>query len=1037
MLLEQLEGRLAPAVAFDPASGLLTVVGDEVGPRDDVIDISIVREEATDRNPGPFVAVTINGVVHSSRPDAKRFDAALAGATRASVRAIGVRGLDGDDTLRLGGGLRRADDNITLDGGAGDDRIFGSALSEVLVGGAGADLIIAGRGNDSAEGGAASDTLWGGGGDDTLVGGAGIDSLDGGRGANVLAEGGVSQNAAFDQSRKELSVLGDEDGPTDDLITVSLDTRGFVEVAFNGTIHSSNPASVSFNPELEGATQNTVQRISIDGRDGNDVLSLLASFPGTHSFLGITILGGPGDDIVFGSAMRDIIQGGDGSDSLSGLGGDDLLTGGVGDDTLDGGVAGDGLGGDIIRETGDVGFLLTDGLLVGLGRDRFQDIEIVHLIGGQGNNVLDASGYTGRAALHGGTGGDDLLLGGLGDDRLEGGFFGDDTLIGGGGSDFLLGGTGRDSLVGGDGDDTLQGDFDIGERSPDTLVGGAGADQFLRQLIDPFQSELGFEIDELAVEESDIIVEQEEVFTISHHGVGGHANDVEGCHFAGCGAGGAHGVLFDREPATPNVIDIWFDFREHNNVANEINAAERDRVIQALALWSVATNGALNFVPVGDPFVPVINIGTGDLAAVGGMSAPADGGAPGPEDVLGITLLGVVSWMDRDENWDTRPPLPAVFIYLSVAAHEIGHLIGLGHINGANLMNATYNGMIAPANEDTLHVRQLYGRQVVVDANPNHDDNGELETFRVERTGNMLEARVDDVLAFSIDIRVLTSVTINGSGDEDRLIVDYSGPVGEVINVPITFNAMGSNLDRVEIIADANQTLQADTLAVAGHNIITFTNLELARLAGGDGHNTLDASEFSGSVTLSGGAGDDTYALGNATANVVNVLDEAANAGTDTLNLSAVTAAVTFDLTAQNETRAVTNGFTLGVNLLNGAGGNGSANFENATGSATAANTLTGNASANALTGGAGNDSLTGGDDNDTLDGGAGADTLNGDLGNDSLIGGSETDSVTYASVAAAVTVNLSAATPTASGGAGNDTLSQIENVIGSPFNDM
>lgn len=83
------------------------------------------------------------------------------------------------------------------------------------------------------------------------------------------------------------------------------------------------------------------------------------------------------------------------------------------------------------------------------------------------------------------------------------------------------------------------------------------------------------------------------------------------------------------------------------------------------------------------------------------------------------------------------------------------------------------------------------------------------------------------------------------------------------------------------------------------------------------------------------------------------------------------------------------------------------------------------------LFGGAGSDCLMGGAGNDQLDGGDGADTLSGGAGHDRLVGGAGIDVASYAELTAAsqaVTVNL--ATGRASGAAGSDTLSGIENVI-------
>lgn len=81
-----------------------------------------------------------------------------------------------------------------------------------------------------------------------------------------------------------------------------------------------------------------------------------------------------------------------------------------------------------------------------------------------------------------------------------------------------------------------------------------------------------------------------------------------------------------------------------------------------------------------------------------------------------------------------------------------------------------------------------------------------------------------------------------------------------------------------------------------------------------------------------------------------------------------------------------------------------------------------------------GDDTLNGGLGNDTVNGGDGNDTLTGGLGNDTLVGGAGVDTAIYSGSNAGVTVNL--ATGSASGGQGTDTLSEIENVVGTAFND-
>lgn len=86
------------------------------------------------------------------------------------------------------------------------------------------------------------------------------------------------------------------------------------------------------------------------------------------------------------------------------------------------------------------------------------------------------------------------------------------------------------------------------------------------------------------------------------------------------------------------------------------------------------------------------------------------------------------------------------------------------------------------------------------------------------------------------------------------------------------------------------------------------------------------------------------------------------------------------------------------------------------------------------LSGLAGDDRLEGGPGNDTLLGGAGNDTLDPGAGADSLDGGEGNDTITYESASASVIVDL--LTGAAMLGGVRQTITGVENVIGSPFAD-
>lgn len=160
---------------------------------------------------------------------------------------------------------------------------------------------------------------------------------------------------------------------------------------------------------------------------------------------------------------------GPGNDTVLGGGGNDILSAGEGDDLLDGGE-----GADLLSEAGDLNFTLTNNSLTGLGSDVLVGVETAALVGGGGDNIIDASAFTlGAVSLVGG-GGNDRLTGSAGRDNVSGGD-GDDTLKGGLSNDTIDGGNGTDLLAEGGpgiGVDTLTGI----ELFPITITGTAGND---------------------------------------------------------------------------------------------------------------------------------------------------------------------------------------------------------------------------------------------------------------------------------------------------------------------------------------------------------------------------------------------------------------------------------------------------------------------------------------------------------------------------------------------------------------------------------
>lgn len=131
---------------------------------------------------------------------------------------------------------------------------------------------------------------------------------------------------------------------------------------------------------------------------------------------------------------------------------------------------------DSVEITRDANYTLTNSKLTVTGGVTPQtfalaNIEQATIVGGNGDNFIDANLFTGAVILKGGNG-NDILWGGTGNDKLDGGN-GNDFIGGGPGDDILLGFSGRDILVGGTGADQLNSGGIAGSDYGDDLLIGS------------------------------------------------------------------------------------------------------------------------------------------------------------------------------------------------------------------------------------------------------------------------------------------------------------------------------------------------------------------------------------------------------------------------------------------------------------------------------------------------------------------------------------------------------------------------------------
>jgi uncharacterized protein (TIGR03118 family) len=138
------------------------------------------------------------------------FDSAL-------VNTIQVFGVTGNDTIFVSPSIHTP---TLLDGGTGNDQIFGGDGANILLGGPGNDILIGGRHRDILIGGDGRDVIFGNAGDDIVIGGTTANDADPPSLMQIMAEWNSSDSFAVRQDK----LTGGTDGvPVLDTSTVTDD----------------------------------------------------------------------------------------------------------------------------------------------------------------------------------------------------------------------------------------------------------------------------------------------------------------------------------------------------------------------------------------------------------------------------------------------------------------------------------------------------------------------------------------------------------------------------------------------------------------------------------------------------------------------------------------------------------------------------------------------------------------------------------------------------------------------------------------------
>lgn len=298
----------------------------------------------------------------------------------------------------------------TMDGGNGDDILFGSIAQDSLLGGNGNDAIWGRSGNDTLKGGAGDDVVRGGANNDTLSGGGGDDVLDGGDINLAAADDGTDKadysaaaNGIFielgggtqeDTQNGIIHVTDDGDGGSDILHSIEkiIGTNKGDTVKIVGAASSFPEIDLGTNPE------DSPDRVDLSGISQGIKIDMGATGPTFGSGLTLKVKGA---EVVIGTSGNDSINGGAADDKVSGGGGADKIIWGAGNDILYGEDGNDFIKGDDDGNDLLLGGSGADYIIAGKGDDIVD--------GGPGNDYIEITGTDGATIVFAEGSGHDVL----------------------------------------------------------------------------------------------------------------------------------------------------------------------------------------------------------------------------------------------------------------------------------------------------------------------------------------------------------------------------------------------------------------------------------------------------------------------------------------------------------------------------------------------------------------------------------------------------------------------------------------------------